>query len=206
MVESSEGARESLSALMDGEASEFEVRRLLDSLDEDPELRARWRRYQLARAALRRELPPRAVDLSQRVRDALEGAPAPRRTWGVSLAALGRAAVAASVAAVTVFAALHWRDGHRADPQVASSAAGAPRFQWPAGGAMPVLPARLASVERTPGPVRAAPPAAVPDPEAVRQSIEAATWLIHRHAALAAGAAAVQGPLPLARLPREAAH
>jgi len=38
-----------LSALMDDEAQELELRRLLGSVSEDPALRARWRRQQLVR-------------------------------------------------------------------------------------------------------------------------------------------------------------
>ena len=45
---------ESLSALMDGEASDLEMRRLLKS--EGAELNARWQRYHIASAALKGEL------------------------------------------------------------------------------------------------------------------------------------------------------
>lgn len=48
---------EELSALMDGEVSELEVRRVLRAVSEQPEYAARWQRYQLASAILRKELP-----------------------------------------------------------------------------------------------------------------------------------------------------
>lgn len=48
---------EELSALMDGEVSELEVRRVLRAVSEQPEYAARWQRYQLASAVLRKELP-----------------------------------------------------------------------------------------------------------------------------------------------------
>jgi len=46
---------ESLSTLMDGEAQELELRRLLQQLPDDPALRAKWSRYQLASAILHKQ-------------------------------------------------------------------------------------------------------------------------------------------------------
>lgn len=47
---------ESLSALMDNEASEMELRRLLKQLStENPDIQARWQRYHIARSALHGE-------------------------------------------------------------------------------------------------------------------------------------------------------
>lgn len=62
---------ESLSALVDGEASEFEGRRLLDMVS-NPELREKWQRYHLSGALIRRELAmPEFSDLSGRISAAL---------------------------------------------------------------------------------------------------------------------------------------
>ncbi|WP_331352659.1 sigma-E factor negative regulatory protein [Cellvibrio sp. UBA7671] len=47
---------ESLSALMDNQASELEIQRLLKALDADPELKATWSRYQIASAGLKKDL------------------------------------------------------------------------------------------------------------------------------------------------------
>jgi len=59
---------EQLSALVDGELAEQEYELLLVRLDNDPELRARWARYNLISDALRNHLPERiAADLSSRV-------------------------------------------------------------------------------------------------------------------------------------------
>ena len=44
-----------LSALMDGEVDEFELRRTLDRVGQDSALRDKWRRYHLAASALRKE-------------------------------------------------------------------------------------------------------------------------------------------------------
>lgn len=49
--------RESLSALMDGELSDEQLRFLLRGLEHDGELRQTWSRYHLIRDGLRRELP-----------------------------------------------------------------------------------------------------------------------------------------------------
>ena len=65
---------ESLSALIDGETDELEVRRLLNQLEEDDELRARWSRYQMIGALMRNE-PAANVDLSRGIMQAIEGEP-----------------------------------------------------------------------------------------------------------------------------------
>ena len=61
---------EELSALVDGEMSEFGLRKVLSELDDKPEMIDKWGRYHLARGVYRQE----AVfcdDLSARVRNAL---------------------------------------------------------------------------------------------------------------------------------------
>lgn len=69
-------AKESISALLDGEVSDFELRRTLEQAGQDPLLGRQWSRYHVARSALKRE--PQAgleVDISARVMAALEGEP-----------------------------------------------------------------------------------------------------------------------------------
>lgn len=84
---------QSLSALMDGQADDLELQRILQRVDE-PEVRASWQRMQLARSVLRQEeFMPRA-DLSQGIRQALD-AEQPLRHKSVS--GWSRMAVAASV-------------------------------------------------------------------------------------------------------------
>jgi sigma-E factor negative regulatory protein RseA len=60
---------EALSALMDGEADELEVRRILRELPANPELYAAWKRYHSLRASLQQEVHvnPR-IDLLDGVR------------------------------------------------------------------------------------------------------------------------------------------
>jgi sigma-E factor negative regulatory protein RseA len=68
----SEKMRESMSALMDGETTDFETRRLLEGMD-TPELRDTWARYHLASAAMKRDaaavLPQ--IDISAAVSQAI---------------------------------------------------------------------------------------------------------------------------------------
>jgi sigma-E factor negative regulatory protein RseA len=72
--------RQSLSAVIDDEADAFELRRVLDELGRDPELREVWVRYHLIGAALRGELPAipggdRSTELGDQVWQALVDAP-----------------------------------------------------------------------------------------------------------------------------------
>lgn len=55
---------ESLSALMDGEAQELELRRLLQHLPDNPDLRAKWARYHVASCILHKEQYPPVPSLS----------------------------------------------------------------------------------------------------------------------------------------------
>ncbi|MFV2089476.1 MAG: sigma-E factor negative regulatory protein [Pseudomonadales bacterium] len=51
----SEKLKESLSAVIDDEADEFELRRVLDEIGKDPELKQSWERYYLIGSAIRGE-------------------------------------------------------------------------------------------------------------------------------------------------------
>lgn len=101
--------RESLSAIMDGEGNELELRRVLKGLDESPEQAETWRRYHLIGSAMRRERDTAPqVDISSRVMSAIaleqQAAQVPvratRRFTGVSF--MGGAAVAAAVSLMVV--------------------------------------------------------------------------------------------------------
>jgi len=64
---------ESLSALMDNEASELELQRLLKALDADPELKSTWSRYQITSAGLKKDLPVMASsDFAARISAAID--------------------------------------------------------------------------------------------------------------------------------------
>ena len=57
MTESEQSLNESLSAAIDGEADELELRRVLNAVDEDPYLRAKWQRLHLIGGVMRRQTP-----------------------------------------------------------------------------------------------------------------------------------------------------
>ena len=105
-----ERLRESLSALMDNEADELEIERVLARVGENEELRAVWLRYNMARNSLQGHCwSHREWDISERVRTAVE-APGKGRAAaaGANLRQriqrpLTSLAVAASVTATVVF-------------------------------------------------------------------------------------------------------
>jgi len=67
---------ESLSALMDDEANELELERVLSQLSSDPQLRQAWLRYNLANHAVHGEqLAHSDWDISTRVQSALAASP-----------------------------------------------------------------------------------------------------------------------------------
>lgn len=66
--------KESLSALVDGETDELEVRRILNQVEQDNELRESWQRYQMI-GSLMRDEPVAATDLSRGIMQAIEGEP-----------------------------------------------------------------------------------------------------------------------------------
>ncbi|HKM37297.1 MAG TPA: RseA family anti-sigma factor [Thiopseudomonas sp.] len=68
--------KESLSALLDNETDELELRRVLNASDE-AEVRDTWSRYQIARAAMHNELHIAQVDLSANIMAAISAEPAP---------------------------------------------------------------------------------------------------------------------------------
>lgn len=99
---SAQTLQESLSALLDNETDELELRRLL-AVSDDGAMRATWARYQVARAVLHKDLLLPHLDLAAKVSAALaeDAAPAlaapPVTARRLPWAGLGRVAVAASV-------------------------------------------------------------------------------------------------------------
>ncbi|KIC82048.1 sigma-E factor negative regulatory protein [Pseudomonas sp. C5pp] len=92
---SREALQESLSAVMDNEADELELRRVLNAVD-DAETRATWSRYQVARAAMHKELLPN-LDIASAVSAALADEAVPAKVKKGPWRSIGRLAVAASV-------------------------------------------------------------------------------------------------------------
>lgn len=128
---------QTLSALMDGEASELELHRVLGQLD-DPEVRQAWQRMHLVRSAMHQE-PVLAVDVSAAVREALDSvemeavapvqAAAPAR--GAGWKSWQRMAVAASVTLAVLGGVRFYNQAQlqTAEPTLAQSAAPAVQQQ-----------------------------------------------------------------------------
>ncbi len=120
-----EQLRESLSALIDGEANEFEMHRVLDRLGEDDELRETALGYQRIGQTIRHEQNAfSGIDLTASISAAIADEPTPqvnqdRQTVSAKktgwVANLSRLAVAASVAAATVIGVQTWNVANRSD-------------------------------------------------------------------------------------------
>lgn len=121
---------ESVSAVMDGEADELELRRVLAAAGEDPAVRQRWARYQLARSVMHKQTVMPGLDLAAAVSAAIAAEEAPvaaapvqppmRSAWRQ----VGRLAVAASVT-LAVLAGVRFYNGQdeALAPQLAQQAA-----------------------------------------------------------------------------------
>lgn len=121
---SRETLQESLSAVMDNEADELELRRVLAASD-DTELRATWSRYQIARAVMHKELLEPRLDIAAAVSAALadEAVPARASRSGGSWRTVGRLAVAASVTVVVLVGVRLYNQDELAGTQLAQQAA-----------------------------------------------------------------------------------
>lgn len=93
---SREALQESLSAVMDNEADELELRRVLNAFD-DVETRETWARYQVARAVMHKDLLIPRLDIASAVSAALADEAVPVKATRGPWRTVGRLAVAASV-------------------------------------------------------------------------------------------------------------
>jgi sigma-E factor negative regulatory protein RseA len=110
MSESEKRLLESVSALVDGEASEIELHRILKQLDadhanQDQSVASKWSRYHSVSQAMA-DTPLGGVDISQSVSSAIAEEPTYATTFSSTarskLYSMGRFAVAASVAFVAI--------------------------------------------------------------------------------------------------------
>ena len=110
MSESEKRLLESVSALVDGEASEIELHRILKQLDadhanQDQSVASKWSRYHSASQAMA-DTPLAGVDISQSVSSAIAEEPTYAGTFSSTakskLYSMGRFAIAASVAFVAI--------------------------------------------------------------------------------------------------------
>ncbi|KFX68844.1 RNA polymerase sigma-H factor AlgU [Pseudomonas taeanensis MS-3] len=134
---SRETLQESLSAVMDNEADELELRRVLGASD-DAEVLAKWSRYQIARAVMHKELLEPRLDIASAVSAALadEAMPVASKAVRGPWRAVSRLAVAASVTvAVLAGVRLYNQDevtGAELAQQAAQPALTTPQVQGPA--------------------------------------------------------------------------
>jgi sigma-E factor negative regulatory protein RseA len=134
---SREALQESLSAVMDNEADELELRRVLGASD-DAEMLAKWSRYQIARAVMHKELLEPRLDIASAVSAALtdEAVPVANKVVRGPWRAVGRLAVAASVTvAVLAGVRLYNQDevmGAQMAQQAAQPVLTTPQMQGPA--------------------------------------------------------------------------
>ncbi|WP_462381751.1 sigma-E factor negative regulatory protein [Pseudomonas sp. Marseille-QA0892] len=144
---SREALQETLSAVMDNEADELELRRVLAASGES-EVRDTWARYQIARAAMHKDLLVPRLDLASAVSAAIAEEEAPVQVKRRPAGGLARIAVAASVTvAVLAGVSLYNQDDVGTQQLAAQStqpAIEAPQVQGPAvlagykeGGAQP---------------------------------------------------------------------
>lgn len=101
---------QSVSALMDGEGSELDLRRVLKAADGNPGVLDRWQRYHLVRASLHQDLHRRPevnllAGIHARLDEELPVRTGEGRAARPLLRRLGQGAIAASVAFTALFAA-----------------------------------------------------------------------------------------------------
>ncbi|MEQ6918259.1 sigma-E factor negative regulatory protein [Halomonas aquatica] len=102
-----QNARESLSALMDNEGDELELRRVLKSMDDSPDAAETWRRYHLMRSLMRREQEVDVdTDLSAGIMARLQNEPLPLvesgQRSGRSMSLARGAGIAAAVSLMVI--------------------------------------------------------------------------------------------------------
>lgn len=157
---------ESLSALMDNEASELELQRLLKTLDSDAELKSTWSRYQIASAGLKGNIPVLASsDFASRISAAINAEKTysmPASTAVSNVVALpvrwwqqaGRVAVAASVAGAVILGVQQYQTPGSNSAEMTGTMAAAPTpapenraVNLPSGINAPALSARTVAVQ-----------------------------------------------------------
>ena len=103
MSDHKERLDQSLSALMDGEATDIELHRLLKEVSEGSELRDKWKRYHMVSSALKGDAAITPIDYSAAISAAIDEEPSHRQSVLAGfVGSAGRFAIAASVALVAV--------------------------------------------------------------------------------------------------------
>jgi sigma-E factor negative regulatory protein RseA len=189
---SREALQESLSAVMDNEADELELRRVLSAI-EDAEVRATWSRYQIARAAMHKELLIPHLDMSAAVAATIADEVSPLKAGRGPWRTLGRLAVAASVTVAVLAGVRLYNQDEIAGAQLAQQTPQPNNIAMPQAKGPAVL-AGYTEGEQSPGPMA----------NGVLQN--QAGWhdqrlpgYLRQHAQQAAMKGAAEGALPYAR-------
>ena len=130
----SEKLKESLSAVIDGEADEFELRRVLDEMSRDEHLAGSWERYHVIGSVLRGQRASVSVAMRDRVWTELQSSPdetenlaeldivaAERPAAAISRPKWVPVAVAATVALAVVVGFIGFQGGEQVVPEVAET-------------------------------------------------------------------------------------
>ncbi|MDY7566243.1 anti sigma-E factor RseA C-terminal domain-containing protein [Pseudomonas sp. RTC3] len=149
---SREALQESLSAVMDNEADELELRRVLNAFG-DADTRATWSRYQVARAAMHKDLLLPHLDISAAVSAAIADEVTPLKTSRSPWRSLGRLAVAASVTVAVLAGVRLYNQDEIAGVELAQQAAQPANLSVPQVKGPAVLAGYNESAEQAPGPM-----------------------------------------------------
>ena len=149
---SREALQESLSAVMDNEADELELRRVLNAID-DADTRATWSRYQIARAAMHKELLIPHLDITAAVSAAIADEVSPLKAARGPWRSLGRLAVAASVTVAVLAGVRLYNQDDIVGAQLAQQAPQPASLSVPQVKGPAVLAGYTESNEQAPGPM-----------------------------------------------------
>jgi len=149
---SREALQESLSAVMDNEADELELRRVLNAID-DADTRATWSRYQIARAAMHKELLIPHLDITAAVSAAIADEVSPLKAARGPWRSLGRLTVAASVTVAVLAGVRLYNQDDIAGAQLAQQAPQPASLSVPQVKGPAVLAGYTESNEQAPGPM-----------------------------------------------------
>lgn len=195
--------QEALSALADGEATEWELRKLLQQSEDDPGVHQRWKSYQLIASSLRRE-GIAGTDISASVSAQLANEKAGVAGWLITARKpLAQTAIAASVAAIAVMGMQQYQlasvDRLEAQTEVAASTNLSPSapLQLPAEFSLPSLTTRTVN-SNSPVQMISTRPLGF-DPEELKQHFESS---MYNHSQNTSDA--TQLILPHARIPQSA--
>lgn len=149
---SHEALQESLSAVMDNEADELELRRVLNAID-DADTRATWSRYQIARAAMHKELLMPHLDITAAVSAAIADEVSPIKVAGSPWRSLGRLAVAASVTVAVLAGVRMYNQDDIAGAQLAQQVQQPANLSAPQAKGPAVLAGYTESADQSQGPM-----------------------------------------------------